>query len=566
MKRLLIILVFMAVTSLLHASIANVYIAQTATGSADGSSCANAYAATFFNTAANWGSGSTQIGPASVVHICGAWTGGNAVNFLQFQGSGASGSVIELLFETGAIMEPSYCAAAGCIDLNGESYILINGGPTCGETSHWNTTSCNGTIENYAVGSPGATCPNGLACAQISGSVSSAAIGTNTSNVTPTNVEVENLYVHMYTRLTGDTTDGGGGTTGIGFSGGTLADQISVHNMIFNGIMKDYLISLGTTTGTVTGYEFYNNNSTSQCWAMGVGADAPSLNITHLIFHDNEVSNWDAWAYNNTSGNICHTNGTMWFNGDGSTIHTGTGFVGDSTSMMYDNYLHGSLTGGFSTSSPSGFLSCQDNCIDVSVFNNIIHYTNVGGVGGGAPIYFNGAGGGQQLVYNNTMLEDSGIAGSCVVVTGTTGPVTIQNNIFSGCGDLIEIRPNCPTCAVSNYNDGYNVVNTWVVNNSATSGAYISLATWQSSYSQDLNSSTSTPNLSGTFGLGTGSAAIGLGTNLTSANIIALDSDISGAARPSTGAWDAGAFNYVVPYSGVTPPEALLAIIERQRE
>ncbi len=49
----------------------DIYIAQSAAGSANGSNCANAYAATFFNTAANWGSGANKIGPGTTVHLCG---------------------------------------------------------------------------------------------------------------------------------------------------------------------------------------------------------------------------------------------------------------------------------------------------------------------------------------------------------------------------------------------------------------------------------------------------------------------------------------------------------------
>ena len=56
------------------ASASNIYIAQTAAGSADGTDCADAYAYTFFNTASNWGSGSSQIGPGTTVHLCGTIT------------------------------------------------------------------------------------------------------------------------------------------------------------------------------------------------------------------------------------------------------------------------------------------------------------------------------------------------------------------------------------------------------------------------------------------------------------------------------------------------------------
>ena len=61
----------------------NVYIAQVATGGADGSSCANAYAIGFFNSSGNWGTGPAQIGPGTTVHLCGTIT-----TMLTFQAGG----------------------------------------------------------------------------------------------------------------------------------------------------------------------------------------------------------------------------------------------------------------------------------------------------------------------------------------------------------------------------------------------------------------------------------------------------------------------------------------------
>ena len=50
----------------------NVYIAQTVAGSANGSSCANALAVTYFNASGNWTSGTpsgTQIGPGTTTSV-----------------------------------------------------------------------------------------------------------------------------------------------------------------------------------------------------------------------------------------------------------------------------------------------------------------------------------------------------------------------------------------------------------------------------------------------------------------------------------------------------------------
>jgi hypothetical protein len=66
-----------------------IYIAQNGQGVADGTSCANARAASWFNSGSNWGSGSSQISPGSTVYLCGSIS-----TSLTFQGSGANGSPV----------------------------------------------------------------------------------------------------------------------------------------------------------------------------------------------------------------------------------------------------------------------------------------------------------------------------------------------------------------------------------------------------------------------------------------------------------------------------------------
>src|ERR1700685_1857894 len=56
------------------AAASTVYVAQSAAGSANGSSCTNAYAVTFFNASSNWGTGASQIGPGTTVDLCGTIT------------------------------------------------------------------------------------------------------------------------------------------------------------------------------------------------------------------------------------------------------------------------------------------------------------------------------------------------------------------------------------------------------------------------------------------------------------------------------------------------------------
>src|SRR5579863_1276929 len=78
----------------------DIYIAQIAAGSLNGSSCANAFAYGFFNAAANWGAGSNQIGAGTTVHLCGTFTDSLNGTLLTAYGSGATGNPITIQFES----------------------------------------------------------------------------------------------------------------------------------------------------------------------------------------------------------------------------------------------------------------------------------------------------------------------------------------------------------------------------------------------------------------------------------------------------------------------------------
>jgi hypothetical protein len=97
------------------------------------------------------------------------------------------------------------------------------------------------------------------------------------------------------------------------------------------------------------------------------------------------------------------------------------------------------------------------------------------------------------------------------------------------------------------------------------SGVIQGYSTWQSAGGFDPNSTTANPNLSGTYTLGSGSSAIGLGTNMTSScsgSFAPLCTDKAGTPRPSSGGWDAGAYQFSSAGGAPAPPTGLAAIIQ----
>lgn len=85
------LILFIFLISYSTISLAAIHIAQNAQGSNDGSSCANAHAVSWFNTASNWGTGTNQIGPGATVFLCGTIT-----SHLTFQGNGTTNNYITI--------------------------------------------------------------------------------------------------------------------------------------------------------------------------------------------------------------------------------------------------------------------------------------------------------------------------------------------------------------------------------------------------------------------------------------------------------------------------------------
>lgn len=111
-QKVLFVIVFFCVTAGL-ASANDVYLAQTALGGATGVDCADAVAATYFNTSSHWSGSPTgiQIGPGTTVHLCGTIS-----TNLTFQGGGANGNPV--------VLDGTSATMSAYIDL-GSSYWTI---------------------------------------------------------------------------------------------------------------------------------------------------------------------------------------------------------------------------------------------------------------------------------------------------------------------------------------------------------------------------------------------------------------------------------------------------------
>ena len=171
--------------------------------------------------------------------------------------------------------------------------------------------------------------------------------------------------------------------------------------------------------------------------------------------------------------------------------------------------------------------------------------------------------------YNNTFISSA----KCLVVSTGSNPdvLKVKNNIFwrsttSNNANVVVVDPaafTSPRIIEMDYNIYWNdnaaPINTNIFNLN-NSSSYRTWAQWRTAFTNiDANSVVANPLFTSITGdpstwnvaQTTGSPAIRTGINLTSS----LTTDYTGATRPSTGAWDIGAFiTGTAPTVDTTPP------------
>jgi len=188
-----------------EAAAASVYVAQNTAGAADGTSCANARSVGWFNTSGNWGTGTTQIGPGSVIFLCGTVSSG-----LVLQGSGASGSYVTIDGSRGTLAANISTANKSWWKIQNATWVDGFSGTLLNVVGGNNGVFTGNKADNFAG-------PNAVFLMQYSGSVrpdrmliSNNFIRTTTSNLGntqhdviktegSTNVTLEGNYLEMRT-------------------------------------------------------------------------------------------------------------------------------------------------------------------------------------------------------------------------------------------------------------------------------------------------------------------------------------------------------------------------------
>lgn len=539
------------------------YVAQSA-GTFSGGSACNGHTAI---TPATWNSTSESAG--NITYLCGTISSSTAgQNLLTFGWSGTSGSPIQLIFDTGASLQNSqywgtnpFSGAAGAIVVSGKNYITING-----------QTPTAGQIENTLNGSSGATCPGG-SCSNLTGSN-----GSNGIYASGAGIVIENLYVGPgYTHLQDD----GGGANVVGiFTDNCQSCMITGNTVVgdYQNIFMGYSGTLNVTSVTIS-----NNVLDHSCKEIQIGDDNTNSTSSGWLIYGNTLGPHNTeWTQ---TSQACHNDG-LFIN----AVATGSLI---SSSAIYNNVITTDMcndsAGSDSNMNCTGPLYLAGAYNGIDIFNNVVAiapstpYSGYEGLFVARPVN-SGTGPLQNIkVLNNTFVGNNsttlqGANCNFLKIGNETGYDNsgwiVKNNIIEnlnatgGCAgaalyynDVVDTSTFFSlfgAAANVNNNDYYNFVKMGV--DGGDSQTYTTFTNWQTSGSgsfpgYDANGSSGNPLLTNYIPQ-TGSAAIGLGANLTSSAtglMAALSSDAAGNARPSSGAWTAGAYNAAGGSTVATP-------------
>jgi len=514
------------------AQASNVYITQD--GGGNGVCSSNVHNPAWFNNSANWGNGGSQIGPGTIVHLCGTITTSLAV-----QGDGASGRPWTLLFESGAKISHAFCGddgGSGCFNISNHGFFVIDGGTTCGWISGA-AVPCNGIIEATA---------NGTHLANQSSLGNGQGVAVNISNSHDwefKNITIQNIYVRVPNL--GDHS----GALSEGFWGHVPLTNIHIHHVI----LHDLHWGVATTAdyNPINNFEYDHFYSYNIDHSVGIGMAGAHSN--GFLIHDFHIGSSEVWDLATTDN---HHDGIHFYGGaDGITTGVNTGI------QIYNGLFDGDW--GFSNTANIFFEDGQN----ATIFNNLF-YSSSGShpLNNGVLNNCNGPSTNRSVkFYNNTVIWTGSDPGSYIAVV--CGGADWRNNVFidtstAGSASLVALAGS----GTWDHNV-YAATQPWAglfgQNSSCCTWTY---AQWKANKGADANSpaiGTGTVGVNASTGIpNAGSPAIGEGANLGSLGIAALNADRNGNPRPSSGVWDAGAFNSGTSVTTKpSPPTGLTVVV-----
>lgn len=475
------------------------YIAQTAGTFSGGTNC-NGHTAI---TPATWNS--TAESPGDISYVCGTITGGVGASIFTFGWSGTSGNPIQFIFDAGAVVTAPSFSTSGVFQATGQSWFVIDGG-------------ANGLVTTTLNGSAGAMCTGGTCTTQTD------SIGFHI--ISGTNYTIQNLTVGpIYLRVNTESTSGGGTAMYLDNQSNSGASNVLIQNTTIHDSSTLVFYFYGSSD---SGIEFSHDHLYNFSGGIIPGQGPGSGSLSGIKVHDSEFNDWSNWD-----------DQTIGFNNHHDSIHIYGG--GNLTNCyVWNNYFHGSF--GFGTT-PGLYLDNTGTGNYVcNAWNNLFNVIQSGAGGdggftaqneGGTPVTLN--------AYNNTIIGTGNFPAG-VEYEGSGAGGVLENNIITS-WDLGLYINSGSLPSTSNYNDFFGLGSALFQDGGTQ---YTTLSAWRTATSLDANSISAAPNLNATtFVPNSGSPVIAAGVNLTSlctGVMVTLCTDKSGTARPTSGAWDVGAF------------------------
>lgn len=483
-------------------------LAQTYVSQSGGSlTCAGGTRSTVAVGSVSWAAGTTYV-------LCGVITSAFTIG-----ASGTSGTKITVMWDTGARVSVAF---GQIISLNGNSWIVFDGGTPCGPTtSCYVTESANPT--GYPAGITGIieATANGSGLAHQDNQTQAFYNGAGSHDIEVKNLIIRNLYQH--TSLSDVTNGADTGNFGLQcpFTTGCASGNISIHD----SDIHDVGLVLSVQRGSGTTISFYNN----EVWRTNWLGENSGNGTRTLLIHDNHIHdtvNWD------TTSDAFHHNG----------LHNYMNVSSDSLGLQFYNNLSDGDWGHCCTTA-TGIFTETAHPANFVVYNNVV----VQHCGDTAPEFDYGgitsAQGGSY--YNNTMIGCASTGGNVAPIRLSGTNILYKNNAIQNYGQYVVLNTGS-TFSSGDYNSygsiGLSGNSPWQCGTTP----YNTFSTWQSGCSADSHGQkVSDIMVNSTTGMIlSGSPLIGAAVNLTSLGIGPLNSDKAGVARPSTGPWDTGAFQF----------------------
>jgi hypothetical protein len=467
---------------------ANIYVAQSATGSGSGADSSNCKAIATINSSWTLAAGDT-------IHLTNTFTTG-----LIIGGSGSTGNPITIYFESGAkFSKPGW--SGNIIDVGNHNNITIDGG-------------VNGIIESTA---------NGTGLANTNNATGVSANSAN--NLTVKNLKIQNLYVRT---MGGEQNDYCNGIQNYP----SVAPYGYTNMVVTNCVLHDMYIAVSCPYGTggCTNIYIQNNIMTNINWGVQCGDVAENSICDYLYITGNTIGNFTMWD-DPTLDSFHHNAAYGWAN--------------YGTSVFRHAIVSGNYVFGFGTYQTSGFYFSGQTGASIGMIGPIYVINNIFSDPVGNPangcMYFLPNAGFFGLVANNNVL---GNAWNKLLdwdaVYGGTQTVLHYNNIISNSLDL-AVFDNATAVLKSDYNgldtNTINGLGSWFSYSANNSAALYDFATWKG-LGFDTHTLTAKLNLGQSTPPATNNVLVGAGTNLSSY----FTTDYAGNTRPATGAWTIGAY------------------------